>query len=165
MTADEFSYCETCEQLLFYISLVGISLSLFGLLITIGYDLLIYFFNKNSQENQRIKHNPNIFLSQYAKMSKQLLNLITTWCVCLAGLDVFYIVMASISSNANSYDELMSSKKNACIFTGAMLHFFLLSSFFFSLSISIIQYLILFNIHIYTYIYLKAVLFSFGIFI
>ncbi len=162
MTVDESSYCETCEQILYYISLVGISFSLFGLLITIGYDLLVSFFESNSDELHREKQNPNSFLSQHAIMFKQFLNIITTWCFSLVGMNIFYIVMASISNSANSYDELMSSKKSICIFTGVMLHYFLLSSFFFSLSISILQYLILYNIKLYGYIYLKAFLFSFG---
>lgn len=141
------------------VSLVGVGLSLFGLLVTVACHLIISIIDLKLNKPIAITSE----LNHFSIMSQQFLNLTTTWCLSLVAMNVFYIVMATYSDRADSYENLNGEMKGSCIFIGVMLHYFLLASFFFSLSISIIKYLISFSLRYYSHVYLKAVLFSFGI--
>jgi hypothetical protein len=105
---------------------------------------------------------PDNVTRNYFEMSKQYLKCITTWCFSLAFMDIMYLVFQF--HTINDLNSLNSNEINSCITIGVLLHFSLLSSFFFSLSICAIQYF-LFNkcFKVYKFIYLKAILFSFGI--
>jgi hypothetical protein len=162
MTADEFPWCDWCDQTLFYVSLVGIALSMVGLLVSIFYDLTISFMSK-SETNKLTANASNQLLSQCASMSKQFLSVITTWCFSILAMNVFYIVFAVVSNKPSTYDELKTQYKTTCITVGVFLHYFLLSSFFFSFSITVVQYILLVKMGTFIkYIYWKAVVFSFG---
>lgn len=162
ITIDEVKFCETCEKILFYVSLIGISLSLFGLSLTIGFSFLISFIDSRSDQNRTTIVNLNQYQLSRHIMSKQLLHLITIWCFSLVGMNVFYIVMSSVGNSASSYEAL---KTGSCIVIGVMLHYFLLASFFFSLSISILLYLTAFILRSYSNVFSKACAFSLGKFL
>jgi hypothetical protein len=68
MTADEYPWCDWCDKTLFYVSIVGVSLSMIGLLISIFYDLTISFSSK-SEVNNLTSNETNKLLNQYASMS------------------------------------------------------------------------------------------------
>lgn len=160
MIADDYPFCNWCEDTLFYISLVGSCLSIFGLLITIVYDLGISLIPNSKSENSNQK-------SEFQLMYNQKLKLITTWCFVLLIMNAFYIAFAYVSSNAQSYNELNTKSRDVCISIGVILHFSLLSSFFFSFLITLLYYvLFFFNIpRYYKHIYLKGIALSFGILI
>ena len=162
MTADEYPWCDWCDKTLFYVSIVGVSLSMIGLLISIFYDLTISFSSK-SEVNNLTRNETNKLLNQYASMSKQFLNLIITWCFTMLAMNIFYIVFAVVSNKPSTYEELKTQYKTTCITIGVFLHYFLLCNFFFSLSITVIQYIIFVRFGtLIKYVYLKAVIFSFG---
>ena len=94
-------------------------------------------------------------------MSNEFLKLITTWCLSLLIMDLVYVALASYSFNNAALSELLTVQNQSCIAIGVLLHYFLLASFCFSLSITIIQYFIFSkSFEIYKFIYLKAMAFS-----
>ncbi len=97
------------------------------------------------------------------KKSRQYLKIITTWCFTIFALDSVYIGFSFYGFNGSAASSLTTSQRNSCITIGVLLHYFLLTTFFFSLSITIIQYLIFYHsFKIFKFIYLKAAGFSFG---
>ena len=62
-------------------------------------------------------------------------------------------------------EELSQSKRASCISIGVILHYFLLSSFFFSFSITFLQFFIFYrSFKIIRFVLLKASLFSFSMY-
>ena len=114
-------------------------------------------------ENDRDKtRTQNGLLEAYADMSKQYLKLITVWCVNLLLMNCFYIAFSLYKiDDVSSINELSNSRKASCIAIGVLLHYFLLCSFLFSLTISIVQYIILCrSFKVYKHILIKAIVFS-----
>lgn len=100
---------------------------------------------------------------EYTSMSNQFLKVITTWCFSLLAMNAAYLAFAFFDFSETKASEMTTAKKNSCIAIAVILHYFLLSSFCFALSISIIQYFIFFkSFKIFKHIYVKAVAFSLG---
>ena len=79
-------------------------------------------------------------------------------------MNILYIVFTFFTIDEKTVDDLSDSKKRSCIAIGVLLHYTLLASFFFTLSITITQYFIFYkSFKIYSNIYLKSILFSFGL--
>lgn len=96
-------------------------------------------------------------------MSRQLMNVITTWFFVLLTLDCVYLAFAFFDFDAASGKDLSEHKINMCIFIGVLLHFFLICSFCLALSISFLQYYLYFkSFRMLKFIFLKAIVFSFG---
>jgi hypothetical protein len=101
-------------------------------------------------------------IEQYSEMSKQYLKTITTWCSTLLIMNIFYVAFTFFTFD--SIYEMTSNQKSSCIAIGVILHFTLLSSFLFTFTITITQYLIFFkNFLIYSQIFPKSCSFSYGI--
>ncbi len=159
MTADSFPYCDWCEDVLFYVSIIGVCFSLIGLSITIFYDLCITFLPKSKIETY-LQTSKSLLMTDYANMSRQYLKIITTWCLTIFAMDSVYIAFTFYNFKSTT---LTTSQTNSCITIGVLLHYFMLSTFFYSLTITIIQYLIFYHsFKIFKYVYLKATVFSLG---
>lgn len=158
---DDFPFCDWCEDTLKYLSLVCVLLSMLGILITIIYDLGIKFWPKSKLEQPvRVPRTDSEIRNH---MSRQLMNVITTWFFSLLLLDSVYLAFAFFDFGAASHDTLGPSQLDACIAIGALLHFSLLCSFCLSLSISFLQYYLYFkSFRMLKCIYTKAIVFSLG---
>jgi hypothetical protein len=98
----------------------------------------------------------SFYMKAYAKMSNQFLRLLTTWCFTILILDATYLAFTFFN-----YNNLSDSNRSSCIAIAVIMHFFLICSFCFSLSITIIQYFIFYkSFKIFKFIYWKAVSFS-----
>ena len=161
MTADNFPFCDWCEHVLFYVSIIGVCLSIVGLAITMLYDLCISFLPKSKIETY-LQSSKSYLMNQYASMSRQYLKIITTWCFTIFALDTVYIGFTFFDfKNVTSIDDMTKGQQSSCIAIGVLLHFFLLCTFFFSLSITIIQYLLFYkSFTVFRFLYLKAISFS-----
>jgi hypothetical protein len=118
-----------------------------------------------SKENKlRIsRKNSNLFMRQYQRMSQQYLKIITTWCLSLLIMNCVYIAFSFYKFDNDSIENISDSNRSSCIAIGVLLHYFLLVSFFFSLSITVLQYYIIYKcFKIIRFVYLKAFVFSFG---
>ena len=128
--------------------------------------LLIFFFFRTfipkSKSQDIIDNSRSTFLmKQYTNMSNQFLKLITTWCFSLLSMDIVYLAFTFFKFD--SANSLTASERNGCIAIGVLLHFFLICSFCFSLSITSIQYFIFHkSFKIFKFIYVKAATFSLG---
>ena len=92
-------------------------------------------------------------------MTNEYLKIITFWCVSLLLMDSLYLSFAFF----NFDQPTTNSMRGSCIAIGVLLHYFLLSTFCFSLCISTIQYLIFYKIpKIRKFLLLKSIIFSFG---
>ncbi len=155
-SADDFAFCDWCEKVLYYVSIIGVVLSMLGLLITIIYDICLTFHPALKEA----KSTRSEFMKNHLKTTNQFLKLLTTWCLILLILNVVYIVfatydLASIKTNL--------TVKNSCIAIGVLLHYFLICAFCFSLTITSIQYVMVNKtFKIIKFIYLKSTIFSFG---
>jgi hypothetical protein len=108
---------------------------------------------------------PTNFLDQYYIMSKQYLRIVIIWCFTILVMNSTYIAFSVFDfGDVVSIDDMSSSKKASCISIGVILHFFLLSSFCFSFSITILQFCIFYrSFKVIKFVLLKAAAFSFGI--
>lgn len=119
---------------------------------------------KVSSENIGGTSRAQFLFREYTSMSNQFLKVITTWCFSLLAMNGAYLAFAFFDFTETSASEMTTIKKNSCIAIAVILHYFLLSSFCFALSISVIQYFIFFkSFKIFKHIYIKAVTFSLGI--
>jgi hypothetical protein len=67
MTTDSYPYCDWCQNVLFYVSIIGVCLSLIGLAITIFYDICITFLPKSKVETY-LQNSGSHLMAQYASM-------------------------------------------------------------------------------------------------
>ena len=101
-----------------------------------------------------------ILFNGYRSMSNQFLKVITTWCFSLLAMNTVYLAFNFFDFK----DNMSGGEKASCIAISVVLHFFLICSFCFALTISIIQYFIFFkSFTVVKFIYIKAVAFSLGI--
>ncbi|RNA17969.1 adhesion G- coupled receptor G7 [Brachionus plicatilis] len=125
------------EQLLFISSIVGISFSILGLLITILNEFLLII---NPSRFGKISSG---VLTRQRQMIKEYLFLFIIWCISLLIMNIIYIIFGFTKREydffPNRNDPDLSITK--CMVIGPLLHFFLLNSFCLSISISIIQFL------------------------
>ncbi len=158
---DDFPFCDWCEDTLKYLSLVCVILSILGILITIIYDLCIKFWPKSKLEQPvRVPRTDSEIRNH---MSRQLMNVITTWFFSLLVLDCVYLAFNFFDFGKATADTLDGALLNSCITIGALLHFSLLCSFCLSLSISFLQYYLYFkSFRMLKFIYAKAICFSLG---
>ena len=99
-------------------------------------------------------------LKKYSGMTNEYLKIITFWCISLLLMDSMYLAFAFFKFDDTTIDSMSGS----CIAIGVLLHYFLLSSFCFSLCITTIQYLLFYKIpKIRKFLLLKSILFSFGL--
>jgi hypothetical protein len=99
----------------------------------------------------------NGIMEAYSDMSKQYLKLITMWCLSIFCMNIFYIAFSFFKFD----DATNAGTRASCIVIGVFLHYFLIMSFCFSFTISVVQYIILCrSFKIYKYILLKAIIFS-----
>jgi hypothetical protein len=118
-----------------------------------------------SNNEPRVPKSKNGIMEAYASMSKQYLRLVTTWCFSILFMNCFYIAF-SLFKFDDDVKNMDSSRKASCIAIGVFLHYFLLMSFCFSFTISVVQYIILCrSFKIYKHILLKAIVFSLGMLI
>ncbi|RNA17968.1 G-coupled receptor -like protein [Brachionus plicatilis] len=151
-----FRFPLAVEQTLIYVSICGICLSIFGLTITIGFDILIKILP--SRFHRKIK-SPG--LENEKKIGKNYLILFRLWCLTLLVMNVIYLLFSFTKHEFDLYPfrKELDSKLSKCIAVGALFHFFLLSSFCFSASISYIQFLIAKNVFkTYRYLIIKSLL-------
>ena len=78
-------------------------------------------------------------------MSNQFLRIITTWCISLLFMNAAYLAFTFFDFSVDSIEDLTAQQTNSCIAIGVLLHFFLIASFCFALTISFIQYFIFFK--------------------
>lgn len=158
---DDFPFCDWCDDMLKYVSLVCVLLSMVGILITIIYDLCIKFWPRSKLEQPvRVPRTDSEIRNH---MSRQLMSVITTWFFSLLLLDSVYLAFTFFDFGQATHDSLAASMLDACISIGVLLHFFLLCSFFLSLSISFLQYYLYFkSFRMLKCIYTKAIVFSLG---
>lgn len=158
-SADRF--CGWCEDALFYVSIIGTCVSLLGVSITIFYDICITFLPTSKIETY-LRSSKSYLMIQQDSMGKQFLKLITTWCVSIFALDSVYIGFTFTNYNG-TISQMEESQKSSCIAIGALMHFFLLCSFFFSFSITFVKYLFDSKpFKIFKFIWLKAFAISIG---
>ena len=130
---------------------------------------LFYFLNLRNllpvYQHQVVAVRISSLMEQYAKMSKQYLKIITVWCTSLLVMNCVYIAFALFKfDDVINVNDLSEYKKSSCIAIGVLLHYFLLASFCFTFTITLIQYFIVYkSFKIFNYIFLKSLLFSFGI--
>lgn len=88
-------------------------------------------------------------------MIKEYLVIFLIWCISLLFMNVSFILFCFIKRE----NDLIDTPFNKCIIIGPVLHFFLLNTFFLSIAISIIQFLLIFkNLNSYNYLILKTLL-------
>lgn len=158
MIVDDYPFCDWCDQTLQYLTLIFVILSIIGLSVTIIYDLCIKFLPKTKEEQPvRVPRTDSEIRNH---MSRELMNVITTWFFSLLILDCCYLAFSFYEFSVEP-DKLPITKQDMCITIGVLLHFFLLNSFCLALSISFLQYYLYFkSFRLLKCIYLKAIIFS-----
>ncbi len=159
MIVDDYPFCDWCNETLKYITLAFVIVSIIGLLVTLFYDLFIKFM----PSTKGLIHAPRVPRTDSEirnHMSRQLMNVITTWFFNLVVLNCVYLAF-----NFFEYrDDMSQATKNSCIAIGVLLHYFLICSFCLALSISFLQYYLYFkSFRMLNFIFLKAILFSFSL--
>ncbi|CAF1044931.1 unnamed protein product [Brachionus calyciflorus] len=158
MVADNLGFCDWCDSVLFYVSIIGVSLSIIGLLITFGNDLVLKI--KSIALRHRMNQE-NPFMKQYVGMSKDFLNIFSTWCLTLLIMNCVYLGFTFFKFE--QVDTNLTTRAS-CITIGVLLHFFLLSSFCLSFCLNFIQFLIIYkSFKVFRYLFLISTTISFGI--
>lgn len=99
-------------------------------------------------------------MEKYTKMSNDYLKMITAWCFSLLVMNCVYIAFSFFKFEDIDVKE---SRRASCIAIGVLMHYFLLSSFCFSVCITLVQFLIVYkSFKVFRFIFIKALAFSYG---
>ena len=119
----------------------------------------------------------NELMSHYSTMSKEYLQIITAFCLCLLIMNCVYIAFAlfdidkglivntnQTSATTSTTAIVSNERKSSCIAIGVLMHYFLLASFCFSSCITLIQFFIVYrSFSIFRWLFIKSSVFSFGV--
>ncbi|RNA36634.1 G-coupled receptor -like protein [Brachionus plicatilis] len=139
--------CKLCNTILKYLTYVGNFMSMLGLLCTIA----VYLSDKIKRlKHQRFNSNEN----RFKLMFDYYIEILICLSISLFLLNLFYVIFSFLKWDENS---------NSCMTIGVLLHYFLLGSFSWMLSLSILQYFTFNRIFVTIQNYfIKALIFSLG---